>query len=379
MKKQNHFIVLLLIIFGFSSSCTKDKAQFNQPTPIPTPNPIPPPPIPIARNIINVKLLQIGNLAEQRSNVAIASAGNKILFAGGTLFLSSLYSSRVDIFDITTNSWTTAELSQARTGIATAVLGKKIFFAGGETGSYKYTGRVDIYDTETNRWTKADLDKIEAKMTGASAGDKVVFASGETAHIYDALANAWSTAPLSDRIGSWGPSVYGIAATAIDKTIYFAGGIDDFEIHKAIDIYNTETETWSKSSLNGYKGGVAGIASGNTIFWAGGQTWNGREMLLLNQVEIRDMNSGTVTMGSLFQGNAFFSAIQKKENLIFFTGLGLEKNKLDIYDLNTKTWSIGLMPKSFENAAIISVNDIIYVAGGTVDGSLSSQVWKLEF
>ncbi len=71
--------------------------------------------------------------------------------------------------------------------------------------------------------------------------------------------------------------------------------------------------------------------------------------------------------------------MQKKDTLVFFTGAGYEKNKFDIYAINSNTWSIGLLPVHIEGAAIISVNNTIYVAGGKVNGGLSKQLRKLEF
>ena len=69
----------------------------------------------------------------------------------------------------------------------------------------------------------------------------------------------------------------------------------------------------------------------------------------------------------------------KNNKIVFFTGRGVEKNKFDIYDITTDTWSIGVLPQNIVGASIISVNNTIYVAGGYVNGVLSNQVWKLEF
>ena len=61
--------------------------------------------------------------------MAVASAGNKILFAGG--YSTGSLSTRVDIFDFAANTWSTAELSSQRRRIAAVAAGNKIFFAGG--------------------------------------------------------------------------------------------------------------------------------------------------------------------------------------------------------------------------------------------------------
>jgi N-acetylneuraminic acid mutarotase len=178
MKKQNHLLIFLVLTSILSNSCTKDKVHVDPPPP-------PPPTSTPTRNMINAQLISAGNLSQTRSDIAVASAGNKIVFAGGSIS-PGVYSSRVDIYDISSNSWATAELSQARAGVAKVVLDKKIYFAGGElaVNSRMYSSRVDIYNTETNSWTIANLSNVQALLAGAAAGNKVVFASGVTAHIY---------------------------------------------------------------------------------------------------------------------------------------------------------------------------------------------------
>jgi hypothetical protein len=279
----------------------------------------------------------------------------------------------------TLHEWTFLTSQQTRGRIATAVLGKKIFFAGGSI-SIGFSSRVDIYDTETNSWTAIDLGPKAATMAGASAGSKVVFASGATAHIFDDSTNTWSTARLSERPGEGyccQEGVGGIMATAVGNTLYFAGG-EGWEVHNAIDIYNTTTNTWTRSNLIEYKGFGAGIAVGNTNYWAGGETYNGG-YYFSDKVEIWDMTTGERTIDCLFQPNLSFSAVQRNNTIVFFTGRGAQKDKFDIYDIATKTWSIGVLHQSMEAAGILSVNNTVYVAGGKENGSLSNKVYKLDF
>ena len=338
----------------------------------------------IIRPLINAQLIPISTLSQARTYVAVASAGNKILFAGGYIpgTPSSTSSSRVDIFDITTNSWTTAELSQARGSLTTAVLGNKIFFGGGY-GHGNSSSRVDIYDAIADTWTTTELSVARGVMAGAAAGNKVLFAGGFNSgngtiyfvDIYDASNNSWSRSSLTDRPAG---TTVGIAATVIGNKIYFAGGFDAVYEHETskINIYDASNNTWSTSDVSVARGYMSSIAVGNKNYWAGGANMTN----FINEVvEIRDMNSGSSTFDCLFQPNATFSAVLKDNKIVFFNGDGAEKNKFDIYDIATNTWSIGVLPQSITGAAIISVNNTIYVAGGDINGVLSNQVWKLEF
>jgi hypothetical protein len=360
------------------------------------------------RSPVNAQLIPVSNLSITRGEVAIASAGNKILFAGGYISSGSYSSSRVDIFDITTNSWTTAELSQPRFNMATAVLGNKIFFAGGDfnnNGAWGTSDIVDIYDAVTNTWTTATLSERRTLMAGAAAGNKVLFVGGTGAgfgsgseslkvDIYDISNNTWSFDYLPDR--SLDASL-GIAATVIDNKIYFAGAAGNWfawdfggDYSSTINIYDAAASSWSTSSLNEARGAMAAIAIGNKNYWAGGLNvhFGQTTFLPLNLVEIMDMSTGSITFDCLFQPNSGFSAVKKNSKIVFFTTHttqngwlvpGIVTDKFDIYDFTTNTWSIGVLHVSIYNASIISVNNTIYVAGGYVNGILSSQVWKLEF
>ena len=345
------------------------------------------------RGFTNAQLVPFGTLSQTRSSLTIASAGNKILFAGGNYNIpgSTPASSRVDIYDRVSNTWSIAELSEARFGISSAVLGNKIFFAGGYKDANRTSSTIDIYDAVTNTWTVANLSVNRAEIAAGSAGNKVVFAGGvhaEDGHwsggsvfsdqvdIYDVSANTWTVAVLSEKMR------VGMAVTTVGNRIYFAGGtgnwnIFDYNPTSKIDIYDAGTNTWSTSALGRARGGLAGIAVNNKIYWAGGEVYENLPEKI-NQVEIKDMNTQASTLECLFQPNAFFSAVAKNNKIVFFTGWGVEQNKFDIYDITTNTWSIGVLAQS-AGGAIISVNNTIYVAGGEVNGVLSNQVWKLEF
>jgi len=80
-----------------------------------------------------------------------------------------------------------------------------------------------------------------------------------------------------------------------------------------------------------------------------------------------------------------FKAVTKGDNIIFFTGAGtgspgFESDHFEIYNITTDTWSTAVLNQKIFISAIISVNNTIYVAGGTNDfGATFNQVWKLVF
>lgn len=343
------------------------------------------------RTRVNAQLIPFGTLSHARLGMAVASAGNKIVFAGAALSavngspVPDYGSSRVDIYDIITQTWSTAELSEKRSDIAAVAAGNKIFFAGGRLGDGAFDNlysKVDIYDVSSNSWSVASLSEPRAYVAAATVGNKVFFAGGEKdwnystsnkVDIYDLSANTWSTATLSE------PRAY-ISAVTVNNKIYFAGGHKEDRWYAdpsgRIDIYDNVTNSWSASSLSEPMGLLTGINVTDKIYWASGCT-----------VEIKNANTGNSSIAHLFTPGGWITdegqnVVVKDGKIVFFRHTGNSADKFDIYDIATNTWSIGVLPVNIIGASIISVNNTIYVAGGAVNGSfsnLSNQVWKLEF
>jgi hypothetical protein len=97
-------------------------------------------------------------------------------------------------------------------------------------------------------------------------------------------------------------------------------------------------------------------------------------------VEIRDVNSGSSVIQNLYRPTAPADHLKAvlKDNKIAYIASG--SDHFDIYDITTGTWTIGVLHQPIPGgASIISVNNVIYVAGGSVNGVLTNEVWKLEF
>jgi N-acetylneuraminic acid mutarotase len=339
------------------------------------------------RPFIQARLVPLGILSDAAGAVTVAAAGNKILFAGGWATrtnnpLGGEASSRVDIYDIVTHAWTTAELSVARTNIAVAVCGNKIFFAGGgDTDEATFTisyPNVDVYDVATNTWSVLYLSKAASGLAGASVGNKVLFGGGydplvnggnSIVEIYDLSTNSWSVTPLSERR-------FFLSAVSIGNKVYFAGGSFNSRSSNRIDIYDNNSGTWSTGSMIEPKTNMASIALNGKIYWAGGENSSSSSSKL---VEVKDVSTQQSVATCLFEPNHHFDAVAKNNQIVFFSNYGASKDRFDIYDVTNNTWSIGLMNVEVSNAAIISVNNIIYVASGNIGNTFPRTVYKLEF
>ena len=361
----------------------------------------------MSRPLVPAQLVPIATLSETRPHITISAAGNKILFAGGQGIQGPCASTRVDIYDISTTTWTTAELSEGRYAMGAATTGNKIFFAGGilpqrdpnnicffNSSPATRSSVIDIYDVATNAWSTEHLSAPRIPQ-GAAAGNKVIFAGGDIWYLsgipsnvkdmYDGASGSWTAGSLSEVKGL--PQI----ATAGSK-IFLAGGArqmcDDFcaGISKRIDIYDALSNSWSVEYLSRERASMGSISANNKIYWGGGFVIGANPnngYIATNLVEIRDLATNITSFDCLSQAKGEYTAVRKDNKIIFFPPFdGTDFNnptKFDIYDLPTNTWSIGILPVNIFAASIISVNNIIYLAGGLVNGVLSNQVWKLAF
>jgi hypothetical protein len=266
---------------------------------------------------------------------------NKIFFSGGHTVSQNNWNlfSTVDIYDVITNSWSTAQLSERRMDLAACLVENRILFGGGLGGPgdqppTHVSTKVDVYDLANNTWTTSSLSQSRALLSGVTGGSKIYFAGGNTMHtIYTGSCNPTSR----------------------------------------VDIYDKGLNSRSTLELNTLRSNMAAISVSGKIYWAGGEVVNcGSSYSLSNEVQIFDPNTQRSTYSCLFQPNARFKAVIKGDNIIFFIGQGSVKDRFDIYNVTTGKWSIGLLQQRVYESDIYSYGDVVYLSNG-------STAWKLEF
>jgi hypothetical protein len=342
-----------------------------------------------SRPLVNASLIPVGKLSKPKWGATVTTAGNKIVFAGGRSvpqcngnWCEDWGSSRVDIYGIVSNTWSTAELSVPRFGIASVAAGDKLFFAGGESGDGAFnfiSGAVDVYDITTNTWSVLSMSEPRSYVAAAVSGKKVLFAGGykdffyqttDKVDIYDIATGNWSTKVLNEARANI--SAVSIKDGGMD-VVYFAGGVKDFFSNlasRSIDIYNPALNTFGYVSLQQPMGYISGIGVNESIYWAAAC-----HVEIINVAQWRS-SSAVLSRPGGWTTNDGQNAVVKDDRVVFFTGAG-NGNKFDIYDITTNTWSIGVLPANITyigGASIIAVNNTIYIAGGYVNGVLSDQV-----
>jgi hypothetical protein len=349
--------------------------------------------VPANRPLLPAQLTLVATLP-QPSTGTFAVAGNKLVFAGGGVSSQlGCVTARVDIYNLSTAIWSTAQLSVPREGMGVAMLGNKLFLAGGfvplvgppygcaltNAGNTR-SNAIDIYDASANTWSTAQLSSARVPV-GAAAGNKVVFASGDDDYIPPAIdinntaTNTWSTSSLAEVRHIFQAAVTG-------NKIYFGGGsmqlygVSGGNLSKKIDIYDASSDTWSTDTLSKVRGEMGAIAANNKIYWGGGFVYDPaiNDWAPTNSVEIKDLPTNTTTFDCLCEAKSQLTAMRKDDKIIFFGGqlYGMLTARFDIYDLTSKSWSIGVLPDHLRGAAIASFNNVLYVTNGL-------KVWKLDF
>ncbi|HJS55530.1 MAG TPA: PKD domain-containing protein [Chitinophagaceae bacterium] len=317
----------------------------------------------ITRPVINLQLIPVGTLSIHRNHVAVTTAGSKIFFAGGTLPLYDAVS-RVDIYDINSQTWSTAELSMARGLIIAFAIGNQIYFAGGATGVYdggvgNTVTRVDIYDVTSNLWST--IEAPNPVFRRLLWGPKTAIVGSKAFHTdftFDAGTNSWLTLPPLTI-----PPRSGVAVASVGNKVFFAGGSDPWDADR-VDIYDVSSNTWSANFLSEERGFITTITMNNNVFFAGG-----RWIYSSNKIDIFDSATQVWSGAHLTQATVLADAAVAGQKILFFGN-----NRVDIYDVSSDTWLIADIPYS-----LFPGNDNIISAGGDVFVQKGAQVWRVQF
>ncbi len=316
-------------------------------------------------------------LSLARTGIRGVVAGGKAYFGGGgfiTVWNQVMYKN-VDIYNSATDTWSVTNLSQARLTGASAAVGSKVLFAGGRQ-VLSYSKRVDIFDVNTGVRTTASLSQARHNMAVAVIGSKVIFAGGETGSIvngkyvssnkvdiYDDATGTWSTALLSVKREQ-------IAVAIVGSKVLFAGGLNNSgtggQYSNRVDIYDAVANTWSIANMSEGKYGIAAAVSGNKAYFAGGTTYNSGA--LSNRVEIYDALANTWSYITLSSPRMSMAAGVTPQRIMFAGGTETWGNagsaRVEVLDLATNTWSVEYLSQPRLGIAAVSNGNKVLFAGG---------------
>jgi hypothetical protein len=188
-------------------------------------------------------------LSQARVGLGATSVANRFaLFAGGSLGMRN-HSNVIDIFDYWSGNWSTTTLPRIRGNLAAVTVANLVFFAGTNATNQtldftklsnfqNQTALIDIFDLSTQNWSTATLSPPRALLGIASVGNIVVFGGGTSdglsastiVNVYDVRSDTWFTSNLSEARAA-------LAATSSGNKIFFGGGLSNTGLSDVVDIF----------------------------------------------------------------------------------------------------------------------------------------------
>lgn len=329
------------------------------------------------------KIWSTDRLSISRTYLTLSKIGHRLVFAGGAtrrlVFGRALASSRIDIFDTLTRTWSTLELNEARFAHAAAVYGDKVFVAGGalETNGNDLVETVDsieMIDLATNNVSVVfRMNSSRSNMSSGTIRDVVFFASGRHARdvnvpevfMYNVTSNQWSIVLLPEARTFTSAAVYG-------NRIFIAGGwLNNLVVSDRIDIFNIDTREWSLMRLEVARGLMVTAVLDTKIYFAGGIG-----NLFQTLVDVIDAETGEQLSIQLKEPRSMMTAPTDGQRIYFAGGLVNEFTNSDVIEVFDKHGIVDEqeMPRARYNFASVALNQQIFFAGGLLSDRTTTDI-----
>ena len=329
-------------------------------------------------------------LSEARFHSSMATNGQVLVIAGGVKGQNTAYSDRVDIYDAATGIWAQAQLPSKRSWMASASAGDKVIFAGGfeldtVSGADIFIDAVEIYDVKTKTWSSQKLPLgPRGYMRGIGVGKKAYFMGGfsdpamamatTTVQIYDTETGAWSS-------GANIPFTSGLAAIAVfGKKIMLK--------RSAIyGVYDTETDSWESQAFPAATPfRPSPVVTPTEVWMVGG--YNGADFSGSNHILKYNIATKTWADAAPLLVSRCFTAAAFLNGKVIIGGGAYEDSfspdvttdLVEIYDTLTGTWDTQFMlskPRGYldyQETAPVICNRAFFPGGDLSEGMETSRV-----
>lgn len=256
---------------------------------------------------------QVTKLPTLRVAMASAAVGDHIYLIGGfnkdeNLGGSAPPLSRVDVYDIQTNTWhQVSGMLTPRIGSRAAVFSGDIYVFGGYIRmalrnalrkKTVYTKTIEVYDTRTDTWTKKrDMPTLRSSF-GTAVVDGKIYIIGGNVHnkqlgkqvstglveVYDPLTERWERGADMPTKRGW------LNVAVVDGKIYVLGGyilleqglgLDVDRYSRRIEEYNPKTNSWRRlPDIPIFKHDFSTVVVDNEIYTIGGYDMDNRHAYL---------------------------------------------------------------------------------------------------
>lgn len=282
-------------------------------------------------------------LSVPRMTIAATSVGDLAIFAGGALTGGNA-SDAVDIYDASTGTWSTAQLSHPRTGVSAATVGSFAIFAGGaetEFGSAP-SDVIDIFDAATGAWSTAVLPAPLPWVQGVSAGDRAVFLSDDGVSPLVSFDPITGSSMLIPRPAQLGSDVI-VALGSTPGRLWIAGGGQTMlPMSMKLFEYDIAQGVWSVGALSEARGGLRISATSTKLVAAGGLA-SSVGLVASDVVDLIDLVDGSLTSATLEIARAIPEAVEVEGRVLLAGGLAeqggtlVPSDAVDIFDDNVGT------------------------------------------
>jgi hypothetical protein len=160
---------------------------------------------------------------------------------------------------------------------------------------------------------------------------------------------------------------FGLAATSVGKYALFGGGQYGSEYSNVVDIWNSETNTWTVTFLSQTRNQLAATSNGESALFAGGYKPYSNPHRS-NVVDI--WSNSTWNTNTLSSGRSGLGATSAGMFSLFgggFSDSGTLSTALDIWNRETKTWVTStLSPARNIFSSATSVRQFCLFGGGEI-------------
>ncbi|MCL1816790.1 MAG: S8 family serine peptidase, partial [Clostridiales bacterium] len=312
-----------------------------------------------------------------REGLGVVAVGKKIYAIGGQF--NSTYYNKVEIYDTTTDTWTTgANMTYGVSDFSCVAVGTDIYCIGGFNGGYR--NYVQVYNTVNNTWSIKTALPQTLMGTAAVEYEGSIYVTGgyngsfrNYVYQYNVVANTWTS-----RAGLQSARAYH-NAFIYDGKIYIEGGANSTtgSYVNTEEVYNLSTYVASSNGVSRVCGiNAALIQKDNRLIIIGGSRYLSNSYS--NQIAQRNMLSGNnhyVRINVMATARASLGAAMV-DGVVYMIG---GKNDDSRYIFNTVEAmeagyaSLETMPQKLKDFTAVELAGNIYISGGIKSDNTSSR------
>lgn len=210
---------------------------------------------------------QHDSMSVPRAAFSAIELGSKVYFPGGGVFdnINSVYINQpgMDVYDLVSSTWSYIEIPSKRRWTESVTYNNKLYLIGGRDTSSLFTSYIEAFDPSNNTWEVFDMPIANRSSTAVNIDDRIVIFAEDTCMIWTVPTNEWEIVPFPADRGFF--RSYAVTPSKI----WFVAGTS---MTDTIDIFDYEENTWSTKNtavVHGYYS-LAGYLNGK-VYIAGGE------------------------------------------------------------------------------------------------------------